>query len=70
MIWFGNERSGRNKLINKINHLLIYLAGVFGYSPHDFVLKFNVLSVIHVYKLQCLSFMFDILHQHMLFMST
>jgi hypothetical protein len=50
MIWFGNERSGRNKLINKINHLLIYLAGVFGYSPHDFVLKFNVLSVIHVYN--------------------
>jgi hypothetical protein len=64
MIWFGNERSGRNKLINKINHLLLYLAGIFGYSPHDFVLKFNVLSVIHVYKLQCLSFMFDILHQH------
>jgi hypothetical protein len=45
MIWFGNERSGRNKLINKINHLLLYLADIFD-------------------KLQCLSFMFDILHQH------
>ncbi len=63
-IWFGNERSGRNILISRIDHLILYLAKVCGFSPHDFVLKFGILSVIHVYKLQCVSSMFDILHRH------
>jgi hypothetical protein len=62
MFWFNNDRSGRFKLIDKINHLVALLAKRRSLSVLDFINKFGVRDVMAVYKLQCLSFMYNISH--------
>ena len=58
--WFNNDRSGRNKLINKIDRLLGTLAKKNGFNFDDFVTNFHLCNVYNMYNLQCLSFMHDI----------
>jgi hypothetical protein len=56
MFWFNNDRSGRNKLIYKIDTLLSKLINRLHLCVNN-----NVFSnVWAVYKLQCLSFMHDV----------
>ena len=59
MYWFNNDRSGRYKLINKIDSLIGFLNKHQG-DNDDFVNKQYTSNVYNVYRKQCLSFMFDI----------
>ena len=60
MFWFNNERSGRHKLINKIDNLICTLEKRLNMNCHNTVLG----NVCDVYKLQCLSFMYDMCHNN------
>ena len=55
VFWFNNDRSGRYKLVNKINNLIIYLC-------RNYNLNVKLYGVADVYKLQCLSVMHDIIN--------
>ena len=58
--WFNNDRSGRYKLINKIDHLIARLAMYCKMSTNNFVKKYHVLNVFDVHKLQSLLLMYDV----------
>jgi len=58
--WFNNDRSGRYKLINKIDSVLVLLAKRCGVNVLDFVVNSGLCNVNNTYKLQCLSLMHDI----------
>ncbi len=60
MFWCNNNRSGRYKLINKIDHLIARLAKYSGITVENYVFKFGICNVMSVYKLQCLQFMHDL----------
>lgn len=62
MFWFGNDRSGRWKLINMVDCLLKKLAHYSHLSLKDFVLKYDLLDVLSTYKLQCLLCSYDLMH--------
>jgi hypothetical protein len=58
--WFNNNRSGKYKLINMINKLVLLLAYRCKSNVIDFVHSTHICDVITVYKLQCLSLMYNI----------
>jgi hypothetical protein len=58
--WFNNNRSGKYKLINKIDKLISLLAKLFGNNERNFVCNSQLLNVNNAYKLQSLSFMYDV----------
>ena len=62
MCWFNHDRSGRYWLIDKIDHLIKLLAKKRGLNSHEFVKMSGIFNVIYVYKLQCMSFMYDLTH--------
>ncbi len=61
MFWINNNRSGRHKLINKIDNLIFKLDSII--NVHDIVGS-RLYNVWAVYKLQCLSFMYNISNNH------
>ncbi len=60
MFWINNARSGRQKLVDKIDHLVANLANNFGMTVPEFITKYHVMNIWSVYKMQCLSLMYDI----------
>ena len=62
MDWFNNDRSGRNKLINKIDNLIALLAHCSGLNFNDFIVKFQVQNVLSVHKMQSFLLMNEICH--------
>jgi hypothetical protein len=54
MFWYNNDRSGRHKLVNKIDNLISKLIS------RCLVNHLHMNNVFAVFKLQCLSFMYDI----------
>ncbi len=60
MFWINNARSGRQKLFDKIDHLISNIANKLGLTLSEFIAKFQVMNVWRVYKMQCLSFMYEI----------
>ena len=62
MCWFNHDRSGRYKLIDKIDQLIELLAKKRGLNSHEFVKMSGIFNVMNVYKLQCMSFMYDLTH--------
>lgn len=58
--WFNNDRSGRYKLVNKIDSLLGTLAKRQGVNLDVFIANSHLCNVNNMYNLQCLSFMYDI----------
>jgi len=60
MFWFNNNRSGRYKLVNKINNLISTLALSSNLDVKTFCINLGVCNVNDVYTLQCLSLMHDI----------
>ena len=62
LYWFGNDRSGRWKLIKMVNCFLEKLANLSHMSLRDFVYKYNILDVASTYKLQCLMFAYSLVH--------
>ena len=50
-------RSGRYKLIDKIDHFISLLAKCCNLTVNDFVRKISICDVMKTFKLQCLSFM-------------
>jgi hypothetical protein len=64
MFWFHNDRSGIHKLINKIDRVILKLAFICNLTVQDFVKRYHVCDLEKVVNLQCLSFMYDLLHNH------
>ena len=62
MCCFNHDRSGRYKLINKIDQLIELLAKKRGLNSHEFVKMSSIFNVMNVYKLQCMSFLCDLAH--------
>ena len=62
MCWFNHDRSGRYQLIDKIDHLIELLAKKRDLNSHEFVKMSGIINVINVYKLQCMSFTYDLTH--------
>jgi hypothetical protein len=60
MFWFHNDRSGRCKLINKIDHLIVKLASICKQPVNEFVAVSRVCDLWKSLNLQMLSFMYDI----------
>ena len=59
MLWFNNNRSGRFKLIDKIDNLI----SVLNRRKFTNLQNFDALSIVNVwsvFKYQCLSFMYDL----------
>ena len=62
MFLINDDRSGRYKLINKIDNLLVVIRKRFNNSQmDDSVVMYDVWAV---YKLQCVSFMYDIFNNN------
>lgn len=61
MFWINNNRSGRHKLINKIDNLILKLNSIINLHAITDSCLYNVWAV---YKLQCLSFMYNICNNH------
>jgi hypothetical protein len=62
MFWINNDRSGRFKLINKIDRVISILAINQHLSVNDFINKFKICDVLKVCNLQNLAFMYDLWH--------
>ena len=62
MFWFGNDRSGRYKLIDKIDHVINYFANAFKCDTSQLICDMKICNTLAVYKLQSLSFMYDVMH--------
>ena len=60
LFWFNNDRSGRYKLINRIDHLIARLSYYEGLSADVYINKYRMCDVWKVYKLPFLSLMHDI----------
>ncbi len=60
IFWFNNDRSCRYKLINKIDNLFVLLARYCKMNVQDLIVNMHIFSVFNTYKLQCLSFMYDL----------
>ena len=58
--WFSNDRSDRNKLINKIDHLIARLSYYEGLGADVYINNYRMCDVWKVYKSQSLSLMHDI----------
>ncbi len=67
LYWFNNPRSGRYKLINKIDNLIAVMADKQKLSVPTFISKYRIFDVWKVYKLQCFVFMFDICNNLVMF---
>ena len=59
MLWFTNNRSGRFKLIDKINNLISML-NMRRFTNLQNVDALSIVNVWSVFKYQCLSFMYDL----------
>jgi hypothetical protein len=62
MFWINNDRSGRFKLIDKIDRVISILAIEHNLSVDAFVNKFKICDVWKVCNLQNLAFMYDLWH--------
>ena len=62
LYWFNNNRSGRNKLIKKVDNFIALLAHCSGLNFNDFIVKFLVQNVLSVHKIQSLLLMYEIFH--------
>ena len=62
LYWFNNDKSGRYKLINKVDNLIVLLAHCSGLNLNDFLVKFQVQNVLSVHKVQSLLIRYDICH--------
>jgi hypothetical protein len=60
--WFNNDRSGKYKLINKIDNLILFLSKKLNLTVPDFCLQTGICNVNVVHELQCLSLMYDIVN--------
>ena len=60
MFWISNKRSGRYKLIDKIDKLITQMVNKMYIIPN-----FYLLNVWSVYKLQYLSFMYDLCYNNL-----
>jgi hypothetical protein len=58
--WFHNDRSGRCKLMQKTDHLIVKLAIICKQPVNKFVAVFRVCDLWKSLNLQMLSFMYDI----------
>ena len=54
MFWLNNSRSGRYKLITKVDKLISYIR-----NKHKFSIE-NFCNINSVFKRQCLIFMYDL----------
>ena len=68
LYWINNDKSGRHKLITKINNLISLLARYHCLNVESFCSKYVVLHLLNVHKLQSLSLMYYIL-KNTLFLS-
>ena len=59
MFWFNNDRSGRYRLINKVNNLIMYVTNRI-HCVNNTVFR----NVYDVYKLQCLGFMYNLVNNN------
>ena len=59
MFWINNERSGRYKLIDKIDKLISQIINKMCITPNC-----HLHYVWSVYKLQCLSYMYDLCYNN------
>ena len=50
LYWFNKDRSGRNKLINKVDSLIALLAHCSGLNFNDFLVKFQMQNVLSVHR--------------------
>jgi hypothetical protein len=64
MFWLNNDRSGRFKLIDKIDRVISNLAIKHNLLIQDFVNKFKICDVWKVCILQNLAFMYDVWHNY------
>ena len=64
MLWFHNNRSGRHKLTEKIEHVINRLAFNNKQSFHDFIVSSQICDLWKSFSLQTLSFMYDIWNNH------
>ena len=62
MCWFNHDCFGRYKLIDKIDQLIELFAKKRGLNSHEFVKMSGIFNVMNVYKLQCMSFMYNLTH--------
>jgi hypothetical protein len=56
MLWIHNNRSGRYKLLDKIDNVIYLLANRCGLTVDDYVTETGICNVLKTCKLQCLSF--------------
>ncbi len=62
MFWFNNHRSGRFKLVSKIDHMISFLAKKYSCSISLFISDMKVFNTWSSYELQCLTFMHDLMN--------
>jgi hypothetical protein len=62
MFWINNERSGRFRLFDKVNRVISLLAKHSGTNIDKYVATTNICDVMKTSKLQCLSFMYNIMY--------
>ena len=55
-------RSGRYKLIDKVNYIILLLVKRCCLTVHDYVRKTGICNVMKTSKLQFLSFMYNTMH--------
>ena len=62
MFWLNDNHSGRYKLIDKVDYLILLLAKRCDLTFDDYVRKTSIFNGMKTSKLQSLSFMYNILH--------
>ena len=58
MFWFNNDRTGRYKVIKKIERIILSLVANSNQIANDFIIKFRVCDIWKVFNQQSLSFMY------------
>ena len=66
MFWFNNNRSGKHKLIEKIDSLIRLLFKKHNLNTDEFQSKYHDINIWGVYKLQCLCFMNDLCNNNLI----
>ncbi len=66
IFWFGNDRSGKCRLISKLEHFNNYLCKVLNCDVNHLLFNFRIFGISDIYKMQCLSFMYDVMNNRTL----
>ena len=64
--WFNNNRSGRYKLIEKIERLIRLLSQKHSLITEELQSKYHVMNIWGTYKLQCLCLMYDLCNNNLI----